>query len=97
MQLCTGKSARQCADGSSTQAVCEATVGKALMVFFSAHDCNQACPPDAPSVTGVCTHVRYTAGMMNAVSGDKAQDKSQGELIGLLKAMGYSAEQVYKF
>jgi cytochrome-b5 reductase len=35
--------------------------------------------------------------MMNAVSGDKAQDKSQGELIGLLKAMGYSAEQVYKF
>jgi cytochrome-b5 reductase len=36
-------------------------------------------------------------GMMNAVSGDKAQDKSQGELIGLLKAMGYSADQVYKF
>lgn len=36
-------------------------------------------------------------GMMNAVSGDKAQDKSQGELTGLLKAMGYTAEQVYKF
>lgn len=37
------------------------------------------------------------AGMMNAVSGDKAPDKSQGELTGLLKAMGYTADQVYKF
>jgi hypothetical protein len=37
------------------------------------------------------------AGMMNAVSGDKAPDKSQGELTGLLKAMGYTAEQVCKF
>jgi cytochrome-b5 reductase len=36
-------------------------------------------------------------GMMNAVSGDKAQDKTQGELTGLLKAMGYAQEQVYKF
>jgi cytochrome-b5 reductase len=36
-------------------------------------------------------------GMMNAVSGDKAQDKTQGELTGLLKAMGYTQEQVYKF
>lgn len=36
-------------------------------------------------------------GMMNVVSGDKAPDKSQGELSGLLKAMGYAAEQVYKF
>lgn len=36
-------------------------------------------------------------GMMNAVSGDKAQDKSQGELSGLLKAMGYTQDQVYKF
>jgi cytochrome-b5 reductase len=35
--------------------------------------------------------------MMNVVSGDKAPDKSQGELSGLLKAMGYAAEQVYKF
>lgn len=36
-------------------------------------------------------------GMMNAVSGDKAQDKSQGELTGLLKTMGYTSDQVYKF
>jgi cytochrome-b5 reductase len=35
--------------------------------------------------------------MMNAISGDKAPDKSQGELSGLLKAMGYTPEQVYKF
>lgn len=41
--------------------------------------------------------VMGTAGMMNAVSGDKAPDKSQGELAGLLKAMGYTSEQVYKF
>lgn len=36
-------------------------------------------------------------GMMAAVSGDKAPDKSQGELSGLLKAMGYTSDQVYKF
>jgi hypothetical protein len=36
-------------------------------------------------------------GMMAAVSGDKAPDKTQGELTGLLKAMGYTQEQVYKF
>jgi len=41
--------------------------------------------------------VMGTAGMMNAVSGDKAQDKSQGELTGLLKTMGYTSDQVYKF
>lgn len=36
-------------------------------------------------------------GMMNAISGDKAKDKSQGELSGLLKKMGYTKDQVYKF
>lgn len=36
-------------------------------------------------------------GMMNLVSGDKAPDKSQGELIGILKDLGYTSEQVYKF
>lgn len=35
--------------------------------------------------------------MMAALSGDKAPDKSQGPLTGLLKDMGYSSEQVYKF
>jgi len=35
--------------------------------------------------------------MMKAISGDKAKDYTQGELTGLLKAMGYTADQVYKF
>lgn len=35
--------------------------------------------------------------MMKAISGDKAADKSQGELTGLLAKVGYTAEQVYKF
>ena len=35
--------------------------------------------------------------MMNAISGDKAKDKSQGELSGILKQLGYSADQVFKF
>jgi len=35
--------------------------------------------------------------MMAAVSLGKAPDKSQGELGGMLKAMGYEAEEVYKF
>lgn len=35
--------------------------------------------------------------MMKAISGDKAPDKSQGELTGTLASMGYTADQVYKF
>jgi cytochrome-b5 reductase len=35
--------------------------------------------------------------MMEAISGDKAKDKSQGELTGLLKELGYTKEQVFKF
>jgi len=35
--------------------------------------------------------------MMNAVSGNKAPDYSQGEVGGLLKEMGYTKDQVYKF
>ncbi|KAK9861443.1 hypothetical protein WJX84_008451 [Apatococcus fuscideae] len=35
--------------------------------------------------------------MYKALSGEKAKDKSQGELTGLLKDMGYSEKQVYKF
>jgi cytochrome-b5 reductase len=35
--------------------------------------------------------------MMKAVSGDKAKDKSQGELTGLLKQLGYTEQQVFKF
>ena len=36
-------------------------------------------------------------GFMNAVSGDKTVDKSQGELTGILKELGYNSNQVYKF
>uniref|UniRef100_A0A383W2U1 NADH-cytochrome b5 reductase n=1 Tax=Tetradesmus obliquus TaxID=3088 RepID=A0A383W2U1_TETOB len=53
--------------------------------------------PAASSGSDALIMVCGPPGMMAAVSGDKAQDKSQGELTGLLKAMGYSAQQVYKF
>lgn len=36
-------------------------------------------------------------GMMNALSGDKLPDKSQGPVTGLLKDMGYDSDTVYKF
>ncbi|KAI5058239.1 hypothetical protein GOP47_0026409 [Adiantum capillus-veneris] len=36
-------------------------------------------------------------GMMKHISGDKAPDKSQGEVSGLLKEAGYSKDMVYKF
>ncbi|XP_057967193.1 NADH-cytochrome b5 reductase-like protein [Malania oleifera] len=36
-------------------------------------------------------------GMMKHISGDKAKDRSQGELTGILKELGYTEEMVYKF
>lgn len=36
-------------------------------------------------------------GMMNAVSGNKKSPRDQGELVGILKELGYTSEQVYKF
>jgi cytochrome-b5 reductase len=36
-------------------------------------------------------------GMMNSISGNKKSPKDQGELTGILKELGYSPEQVYKF
>ena len=36
-------------------------------------------------------------GMMAAISGDKAPDKSQGPLSGALKELGYTESQVFKF
>ncbi|KAK1757433.1 hypothetical protein QBC47DRAFT_375980 [Echria macrotheca] len=36
-------------------------------------------------------------GMMNAVSGNKKSPREQGELVGILKELGYTADQVYKF
>ncbi|KAK9902007.1 hypothetical protein WJX75_001000 [Coccomyxa subellipsoidea] len=35
--------------------------------------------------------------LMRAISGDKAEDKSQGELTGILKSLGFTSDQVYKF
>ncbi len=51
-------------------------------------------PPGQP---GALVMVCGPPGMMAAISGDKAPDKSQGELSGILRAMGYTSEQVYKF
>ncbi len=50
-------------------------------------------PPGDDTLVLVCG----PPGMMEAVCGDKAKDKSQGELKGILKAMGYTPEQVFKF
>ncbi|KAG5564546.1 hypothetical protein RHGRI_000654 [Rhododendron griersonianum] len=36
-------------------------------------------------------------GMMNHISGDKAKDRSQGEVSGILKELGYTEQMVYKF
>ncbi|KXH67850.1 oxidoreductase NAD-binding domain-containing protein [Colletotrichum salicis] len=36
-------------------------------------------------------------GLMNAVSGNKKSPKDQGELVGVLKELGYAPDQVYKF
>jgi cytochrome-b5 reductase len=35
--------------------------------------------------------------MMNAISGGKAKDFSQGEVEGILKGLGYTKEQVFKY
>lgn len=35
--------------------------------------------------------------MMKALSGDKAEDKSQGPLTGVLKDVGFTESQVFKF
>lgn len=51
----------------------------------------------APPNTNTLVFVCGPPGFMKHISGDKAPDKSQGELDGLLKKMGYTQEQVYKF
>ena len=50
-------------------------------------------PPSDSSLVLVCG----PPPMMKAVSGDKLPDKSQGPLEGMLKDMGYSEGQVFKF
>jgi len=50
-------------------------------------------PPSEDNVIFVCG----PPPMMFAISGDKAKDKSQGELQGMLKEMNYTSSMVYKF
>lgn len=50
-------------------------------------------PPDKDSLVMVCG----PPGMMNAVSGNKAKDFTQGELTGALNALGYTPAHVFKF
>jgi len=49
--------------------------------------------PSADSLVMVCG----PPPMMNAISGDKAPDKSQGEVTGFLKELGYDSTNVFKF
>ncbi|CAH0475446.1 unnamed protein product [Peronospora belbahrii] len=49
--------------------------------------------PSNDSFVGVCG----PPPMMDAISGDKSPDRSQGELKGLLKDAGYTSTQVFKF
>lgn len=49
--------------------------------------------PSADSMVFVCG----PPGMMAAVSGDKAPDRSQGEVAGVLADLGYTKDMVYKF
>jgi len=50
-------------------------------------------PPSADNLIFVCG----PPGFMKHVSGDKAPDYTQGEVAGLLKKLGYSEPQVFKF
>lgn len=50
-------------------------------------------PPGPDSLVLVCG----PPPMMKAISGDKLPDKSQGPLTGMLKDLGYTEEQVFKF
>lgn len=49
--------------------------------------------PSADSIVMVCG----PPPMMVAVSGPKAKDKTQGEVEGLLKELGYKSDNVFKF
>ncbi|KAF4320968.1 hypothetical protein BBO99_00005086 [Phytophthora kernoviae] len=49
--------------------------------------------PSDDNLIGVCG----PPPMMNAISGNKAPDRSQGELKGLLKELGFTLNQVFKF
>ncbi|KAK2850713.1 NADH-cytochrome b5 reductase [Arthroderma sp. PD_2] len=50
-----------------------------------------------PKTEGLKVFVCGPPGMYKAVSGGKVSPKDQGELTGILKELGYTKEQVYKF
>eukprot|EP00052_Salpingoeca_macrocollata_P033639 m.9055 g.9055 ORF g.9055 m.9055 type:complete len:300 (-) comp5377_c0_seq1:71-970(-) len=54
---------------------------------------SQFPPPGTDNMVFVCGPPPF----MKAISGDKAEDKTQGELSGILKDLGYTKEQVFKF
>jgi cytochrome-b5 reductase len=54
---------------------------------------SQLPPPNDDHLIMVCG----PPGFMNVVSGDKAKDYTQGPLSGLLKQLGYTEKQVFKF
>lgn len=51
----------------------------------------------AASISEGCMQVCGPPPMMKALSGDKAEDKSQGPLKGILKDVGFTESQVFKF
>lgn len=50
-----------------------------------------------PKTDNIKVFVCGPPGLMNAISGNKKSPRDQGELVGVLKELGYTPEQVYKF
>ncbi|KAH8899365.1 ferredoxin reductase-like protein [Thozetella sp. PMI_491] len=50
-----------------------------------------------PKTDNIKVFICGPPGLMNAVSGNKKSPRDQGELTGILKELGYTPEQVYKF
>lgn len=50
-----------------------------------------------PKTENIKLFVCGPPGLMKSVSGDKKSPRDQGELVGILKDLGYTPEQVYKF
>jgi cytochrome-b5 reductase len=50
-----------------------------------------------PKTDNIKLFVCGPPGMMKSISGDKKSPRDQGELVGILKELGYSQDQVYKF
>ncbi|KXH63291.1 oxidoreductase NAD-binding domain-containing protein [Colletotrichum nymphaeae SA-01] len=63
--------------------------------FISKELLKQVLPE--PKSENIKVFVCGPPGLMNAISGNKKSPKDQGELVGTLKELGYSPEQVYKF